>query len=200
MACAQGISRRVPPLIIIAFFFTFMGPAVVQVFLRNLVPADWGAVKVTAILAALYFSFMFWRLLVVKTQHWMGDKWSLVFGVAAYMLVPAALIFTTSYALLVVLAILWGWGAAAIWLTGPVWLYDNTNPARRGFWAGVLYMVLFAGLYIGTLRRVGRQSRLDAFPARGPWRRRRRPRGGAPPARRPRRSALFCRHAFDGPG
>lgn len=151
MTDGLGTARRVPPVIIISFFLIFMGPGVVQVYLRNLVPPDWAPVKVTSILAALYFSFMFWRLLVVKTQHIIGDKWALTLGLAAYLLVPLALVFTSNYLVLVAMAILWGWGAAAIWQTGPVWLYDNTDSRRRGLWAGLLYMVLFTGLFAGTM-------------------------------------------------
>jgi len=151
MTEGQGRARRVPALIIASFFFVFMGPAVVQIYLRNLMRPEEGRMSATTVLAALYFSFMLWRLLTVKSQHVFGDKWSLVFGLAAYLLIPVALAFTTNYVVLLVMAVLWGWGAAGIWLTGPVWLYDNTDPRRRGLWAGVLYMTLFGGLWLGTL-------------------------------------------------
>jgi len=157
MTRGNGPSARVAALLITSFFLVFLGPAVVQVYLKNLLRGDGTGAKATLILAVLYFSFMFWRLLVVKTQRVLGDRLCLILGVAGYLLVPVALVFTADFWVLAAAAAAWGWAAAAIWQTGPLWLYDHTDPRRRGFWAGALYAALFLGLWCGTLA-VGRAA------------------------------------------
>lgn len=148
-------SGRVAALLIAAYFLVFAGPGAIQGFLKNVLPA-WGPVKVTSILAAVYFSFMFWRMLVVSTQRILGDRLSFAAGLASYSLMPAYLLAIIAFRLqpdywaLIVIALAWGWGSASLWQTGPVWLYDVTASNRRGLWAGVLYMLVFLGLIIGA--------------------------------------------------
>ncbi len=143
-------SARVPALMIAVFFFTFAGPGAIQFYIRNVTPEDWSPLKVTSILAVLYAAFALWRFLVVPSQHLLGDKWALALGALGYVLMPAALLVTANYYALLVIAVFWAWGAAALWQTGPVWLYDATGERRRGLWAGVLYMLVFAALYLGA--------------------------------------------------
>lgn len=143
--------RRAAPAVIIALFFlVFAGGGAFQVFLKAALPQDWSALRVTSLLAVVYFSFMIWRLLIPASQRLLTDKWSLVSAAAAYALVPVVLRFTVDYRCLVIAAALWGWGAAGLWQTGPVWLYDLTNPRRRGLWAGVLYGAVFLALIGGA--------------------------------------------------
>ncbi|MCD6406010.1 MAG: hypothetical protein J7M19_09305, partial [Planctomycetes bacterium] len=143
-------AKRVPALIIVTFFLTFAGPGAVQGYLKNIAPAQWPPVKVTSILVVLYFSFMIWRILIPASQRFLGDKWSMVLAPGAYLLVPAGLALGLNYWLIAASAVVWGWGAAGLWQTGPVWLYDVTDEKRRGFWAGVLYVAVFSGLAIGA--------------------------------------------------
>lgn len=156
--------RRVPVLVILTFFLTFAGPGAVQGYLKNIAPAQWSPVEVTSILVILYFSFMIWRILIPASQRLLGDKWSMVLAPGAYLLVPVGILLGLNYWLIIAFAAVWGWGAAGLWQTGPVWLYDATNRKRRGLWAGVLYVAVFLGLAIGAkaqglaAERSGRQA------------------------------------------
>ena len=163
------MSRRTaaPAIIIALFFLVFAGGGAFQPFLRVAVPKEWSPLRITSLLAVVYFSFMIWRLLIPASQRLLTDKWSLVSAAAAYALVPLVLRFTFDYRCLVVAAALWGWGAAGLWQTGPVWLYDRTNPRRRGLWAGVLYGTVFLALVCGAKAQgwaaeAGRRALLDA--------------------------------------
>jgi MFS family permease len=160
MSERDGAARRVPFLMIAAFFFVFLGPAAIQLYIKNVAPASWSSMQVTSILAVLYFSFMFWRFLIVPSQHLFGDKWTLALGAVGYVVVPVALLFTANYVALLAVTLLWGWAAAALWQTGPVWLYDNTDPRRRGLWTGVLYSLVFAGYYAGV-RMLGYAAKMN---------------------------------------
>jgi len=151
------IRRRVAVAIIALFFLVFAGGGAFQGFLKEAVPAEWSALRVTSLLAAVYFSFMIWRLLIPASQRLLTDKWSLVLAAAAYGLMPLVLCFTVNYALLAVAALIWGWGAAGLWQTGPVWIYDCTSPTRRGLWAGVLYGTVFLALMTGA-KTMGRAA------------------------------------------
>jgi len=157
MSSPDGATRRVPFLMIAAFFFVFLGPAAIQLYVKNVVPAGWSSMQVTSILAVLYFSFMFWRFLIVPSQHFLSDKWALAFGALGYVVLPLALLFTVNYVFLLAVTCLWGWSSAALWQTGPVWLYDTTNPRRRGLWTGILYSLVFVGYYAGA-RILGRAA------------------------------------------
>ncbi len=132
--------------IIALFFFVFAGGGAFQGYLKAALPGEWSPLRVTSLLGIVYLSFMFWRLLIPASQHLLTDKWSLVLAATAYALMPVLLIYTADYRLLAIAAALWGWGAASLWQTGPVWLYDATSPLYRGLWAGILYGAVFLAL------------------------------------------------------
>ena len=150
MTRRDGIAARVPALMIAVFVLVFVGPAAIQFYIRNCVPQEWPALKVTSLLAMLYLSFALWRFLIVPAQHLLTDKWAFALGALGYVVMPVALLVTSNYAALLVASALWGWSGAGLWQTGPVWLYDNTGEKRRGLWAGLLYMAVFAALYAGV--------------------------------------------------
>lgn len=145
-----GRGRGVPLVLLSVYLFVFLGGGAFQYYVKEVVPRDWSALKVSSIIGMLYLSLLLWRFLIVHSQYALGDKWCFTLGALCYIAVPAAAIFTTNYLVLLAMAFLWGWGGAALWQTGLVWLYDATNPRRRGLWSGIIYMVTFLALTIGV--------------------------------------------------
>ncbi len=150
----KGAGRRVVWMLPALFFLLFAGGGALQGFMKTALPEEWApelrALRATWLLAALYFSFMIWRILVPASQRFLGDRVSLVLAAVTYSLMPCALLVTTNFTVLVVLAVAWGFGAASLWQTAPVWLYDVTPSHRRGLWAGIIYLATYAGLIAGA--------------------------------------------------
>lgn len=150
----RGAGRRVVWMLPALFFLLFAGGGAFQGFMKTALPEEWAvelrALRATWLLATLYFSFMVWRILVPASQRFLGDKASLVLAAVTYSLVPCALLVTTNFGVLLVLAAAWGFGAASLWQTAPVWLYDVTPSHRRGLWAGIIYLATYAGLIAGA--------------------------------------------------
>lgn len=142
-----------PHLIILssAFFFIFFGSAHQQ-YLKPYFSElfGWGTIKGSVIIATVYISFMFWRLFVCYSIELLGDFRSIILGAATYCLFVVALSLTDSFIGLLLMATIWGWGAASFWITSSVQILDASHKSRYGAASGLFYMMTHIGFAIGV--------------------------------------------------
>jgi len=136
----------------ISFLFIFMGAGALQQFLipqfsimlgRSTLACSW-------ILASLYLSFLFWRVICSYTLKWLGEYWSMVLGSLTYTIFPLSALLSRNYYFLLVMAIVWGWGAASIWIGGSARILDTTSSRRYGISSGTFYTAAQAGQALGV--------------------------------------------------
>ena len=130
-----------------AFSFVFMGPAAIQPYMVELVGKREGAI----VLGAVYLSFLVFRLLVPWTIQVLSDYWSVIAGMATYVLFAVVVRQTTSMAWLIPMACVWGWGAASMWTATQSQILDATERYGYGKASGFLYMCTLGGQAIGAL-------------------------------------------------
>jgi len=136
-----------------SFLLIFMGAGAFQQFMIPMLSERLGktALESSWILAALYLSFLWWRVACSYTLKWLGDYWSLILGSLIYTIFPLAVLFTRSYALLLVLAIAWGWGAASIWISASTRVLDSSSSKKYGISSGTFYTAAQLGQAIGVI-------------------------------------------------
>ena len=140
-------------LLSIAFFLLFMGGGAQQQFVAPYLEqtTTWSPVQRTCVLAMVYFSFALWRLNSAYFTHLLGERLTIVLGSFTYALFPCTLALTRSFALLLLTAFIWGWGAALNWNTTSIRILNVTVRNRYGAVAGVLYGATHLGFTIGVL-------------------------------------------------
>lgn len=142
-----------PHLVILssAFFFMFLGSAHQQ-YLKPYFSEvlGWGTIKGSVIISTVYISFMIWRLFVCYSIKFLGDFRSIILGAATYPLFVVALLITDSFIGLLLIAIIWGWGAASFWITSSVQILDASDKSRYGASSGLFYMMTHIGFAIGV--------------------------------------------------
>jgi MFS family permease len=134
------------------FFCIFMGAASLQQYLIPYVAGRTGHSHAACswILASVYLSSIVWRILYTYTLEWLGARWAIVGGFLTYTLFAVVALFSTSYTLLLISALIWGWGAAAIWITGPSQILQTTSSLRYGRASGLFYSAVYAGQGLGV--------------------------------------------------
>jgi len=150
-----GIKRRSfisPNLIILssAFFFLFFGSAHQQ-YLKPYFSEvlGWGPLKGSIVIATVYISFMFWRLFICYSIKLLGDFRSIILGAATYSLFVMSLLLTDSFIGLIFMAVIWGWGAASLWITSSAQVLDASYKSRYGATSGLFYMMTHLGFATG---------------------------------------------------
>ncbi len=135
------------------FFFVFMGASAFQQFLIPYL-TDKGvtsAFQASTILALVYISFLVWRAVVAYTLYYLGEYWSTVLGATTYSLFALAAFTLNRFELLLIAAGMWGWGAAAMWISSTTQLLDATAATHYGRASGLLYTATTGGQAIGVL-------------------------------------------------
>ncbi|MBO3803581.1 MAG: MFS transporter [Candidatus Brockarchaeota archaeon] len=136
-----------------SFFFIFLGAGAFQQFMVPYLMAstDWGRIGSSAVLATVYFSFLFWRVFVSYSMAALGEKASLVLGGATYTLFALALLFPHDFYAILAAAAVWGWGAASFWISSCSVVLDLSGAGRYGSASGKLYTATNVGQAIGVL-------------------------------------------------
>ena len=109
------------------------------------------AFQASTVLAVVYISFLFWRAVVAYTLYYLGEYWSTVLGAATYSLFAVGAFALERFELLLLAAALWGWGAAAMWISSTTQLLDATADTHYGRASGLLYTATTGGQAIGVL-------------------------------------------------
>ena len=141
------------------YFFLFFGASHQQflvVYLRDTL--GWSESIAQAVLGIVYASFAVWRLLIVHTLRPLGDYRSILLGAFTYPLFVLA-IWGASYVTRVtwatvgvfLVAALWGWGAASMWLTSGARVLDASRRSRYGLASGIFYAAPNTGFALGIL-------------------------------------------------
>jgi len=134
------------------FFFIFLGAASFQQYLIPYTVRQTGQSHATCswILASVYLSSIVWRILYPYTLEWIGTRGAIVGGFLTYTLFAVVALLSKSYPLLLISALIWGWGAAAIWITGPSQILESTSALRYGRASGIFYSAVYAGQGLGV--------------------------------------------------
>lgn len=135
-----------------AFFFIFMGVGAFQQFLIPVFSVKLGrsAMECSWILATLYLSFLFWRVVCGWTLKWLGDYLSLVLSSLTYLGFAICALFVNNYSFLIIAAIVWGWGAASIWIAASTQVLDTSTRTKYGSASGIFYTATQLGQAIGV--------------------------------------------------
>ena len=131
----------------IAFLCIFLGGSI-QPFIGN--TASLPPTRHDLIIVTIYGSFMFWRIFVNYSVQKLGEKASILLGSITYTMFIAVLI-TRSFPLILAAAVLWGWGAASLWLVGGSRVLDASRKKRFGTSSGIFYASVQLGLILGYL-------------------------------------------------
>ena len=149
---AAGLPRAAI-ILSLGFFFVFMGASAFQQFLIPYLTGKGAttAFQAATVLAVVYISFLFWRAVVAYTLYYLGEYWSTVLGAATYSLFAVGAFALERFELLLVAAAMWGWGAAAMWISSTTQLLDATADTHYGRASGLLYTATTGGQAIGVL-------------------------------------------------
>ena len=135
-----------------AFFCMFFGAAHQPLIVPYLTEVgNWTSLQATLLLVAVYASFMLWRLGVGYSIGKLGDYRSVLIGSLTYTLFALALLVTRHPIVLFLVALLWGWGAASLWLTSGTLVLDATRRSKYGASSGFFYMATNLGFAIGGI-------------------------------------------------
>jgi MFS family permease len=134
-----------------AFFFIFIGSSFQQFLIPYLQEAtSWSAMKCSVILMVVYSTFLFWRVFVNYTIKWLGDYLSIFLGSLTYSGFIISLYLTKQYPLIILSAIVWGWGAAALWITSSTQVLDAAKSSKYGMASGIFYCATHLGFAFGV--------------------------------------------------
>jgi len=133
------------------FFLIFAGTGSLQQYLVPYLEehAGWSATWAPWSLATLYLSMIVWRLLAVYTIRRIGDYGSIALGALTYTLFPVAIIVSPTRPVVLVAAVLWGWGAASFWLASGSQVLDTAREAHYGRASGIFYTATHLGMVCG---------------------------------------------------
>lgn len=173
---APPAKQRIPIDLLIlptAFFFLFAGAGAQQTYLLAYLEevAGWEPVKRAWVLAAVYLSFSVFRVANVYLLRRLADHLAILFGALTYLVfIFCIFLVPRSYPLLVTAAVLWGWGAAAVWSGSSTRMLDVTEDAGRprgrrryGAASGILYGGTHAGFLTGVLLLGALRHRFGGF-------------------------------------
>jgi len=131
----------------VSLCFTFMGPACLQPFLVKFIGAGYAKL----FLIFLYSSFLIFRITIPVTMQRLSDHWTLILGACTYTLFAVLLALTRNPVLLCCMAVLWGWGAAAMWTACTVRIVDVSERYGYGSASGIVFMTMLTGQAFGSL-------------------------------------------------
>jgi len=149
----RNYKSRGLPLIYLSFFLIFLSSGAFQQFMVPylMVTTDWGRIGSSAVLATVYFSFLFWRIFIGYSMMSLGEKASLVLGGATYTFFAFMLLFPGNFYVIIAAAAIWGWGAASLWISSSSIVLDLAGVGRYGSASGKLYTACNVGQAIGVL-------------------------------------------------
>ena len=129
-----------------------MGAGATQQFLVTNFPAQTGRTEAQCawILAMVYFAGVLFRVYSAHTIRFLGMYRAIVFGLGTYTFFAIGAMLLGNYWLLLFAAVLWGWGAAAVWITSPTQIIQTTAAERYGSAAGIFYSSVYIGQAIGV--------------------------------------------------
>lgn len=148
----------------VAFFFIFIGSSFQQFLIPYLQETtSWSAMKCSVILMVVYSTFLFWRLFVNYTIKLFGDYLSIFLGSLTYSGFVLVLYLTKQYPIIILVAIVWGWGAAALWITSSTQVLDAAKASKYGMASGIFYCATHLGFAFGVfmLGNIGERWGLD---------------------------------------
>ena len=112
----------------------------------------WNTLKAASVLAVVYFSFMICRLLAPYTLWVLGDYLAALIGGLTYGLFVLTLFLWPYYPVLLVAALIWGWGASIFWTAGSTLILDEGDKAKNyGSYMSLFYSSTHLCFLIGVL-------------------------------------------------
>jgi len=135
------------------FLFAFMGAGAMQQFLITNIAEKTGQsdARCSWILAMVYFAGVFWRIYSGHTIRFLGMYKAIVLGLCTYTIFMVCAALFGNYWLLLLAAVVWGWGASAVWITSPTQLLQTTASKRYGLASGIFHSSVFIGQGVGVM-------------------------------------------------
>lgn len=148
--------RSIPIEVIIlsaAFLFIFMGAGAQQQFLAPFFGAnrDWSPIVRGLVPAAVYVGLMCSRIPALWVVSRIGERAAMLIGGGAYVAFPLVVYFVNPLPLLIIGALLWGSGAALMWVTGSIRIIDAVSARNYGKASGVFVGSVHTGVLAGML-------------------------------------------------
>lgn len=136
----------------LSFFLVFMGAGAFQQYLIRYLQGATGRAPTECswVLATVYLSFLVWRLFAPHTIRWLGDRRAVLLGQLTYTLFVAFAAWAHHYWILIGAAVLWGWGASAMWIASSTQVLDSSARTRYGTASGVFYAATHLGQWLGV--------------------------------------------------
>lgn len=136
-----------------SFFLIFMGAGAVQQYLIRYLQEVTGRppTQCSWVLATLYLSFLVWRLFAAHTIALLGDQRAIFLGQFTYTLFVLLAVSTRAFWVLLAAALLWGWGASAMWIASSTQVLDSTVRTRYGTASGLFYAATHLGQWLGVI-------------------------------------------------
>jgi len=134
------------------FLFAFMGPGAMQQFLVTNIAkkTNYSDAQCSWILAMVYFAGVFWRIYSAHTIRFLGMYKAIVLGLCTYTFFMVCAVLFSNYWLILLAGVVWGWGAAAVWITSPTQLLQTTDSKRYGLASGIFHSSVFIGQGVGV--------------------------------------------------
>jgi predicted MFS family arabinose efflux permease len=133
------------------FFFLFMGTGAVQPYISVYLKENlhFSYLKFSSVLAAVYISMAFMRVLTSRILSGSGLKKGIVLGALSYCFFAFVFVFSKKYFLFLPSAVIWGAGAAVLWIASLTLLLKITDRERFGVENGYLRLFVQMGLILG---------------------------------------------------
>ncbi len=115
--------------------------------------------RCSVILMVVYTTFLFWRIFVNYSIKFLGDYLTIILGSLTYSGFVLTLYITKQYYILIISALVWGWGAAALWITSSTQVLDAAKKSSYGIASGIFYCATHLGFAVGIalLGRIGQK-------------------------------------------
>ena len=134
-------------LLSIAFFFSYFGVGAIQQFLGPYLELKTGLPPATCawVLGSVYLAGIPMRLVSAWMVNQIGTRATVTLGLAFCTSFSWLIVATVDFDLLIVGAVIWGWGAACLWVGGLPIVLNAVKEGKYGASVSVLYSAVYLG-------------------------------------------------------
>ena len=136
-----------------SFFLIFLGAGAFQQFISPylLKTHHLGADASSAVLATVYLAAFVCLTFASYSMAWLGEYAALGLGALAYALFGVAALISGNLLVLLLAAVVWGWGSSVLWTAGSTFVLDLAEEGSCGRYTGMLYTGVIIGQALGVL-------------------------------------------------
>jgi MFS family permease len=155
-APAVASANRIPYaawLLSAAFFLVFLGGGAFQQFVGPYLRVTYhlGVGAAATVLATVYLVAFACLTFATYSMSLLGEYWALILAMLSYGVLDVVALITGNLAVLILAAVVWGWGASVLWTAGTAFALDLAGPGAYGRLSGILYSGVYIGQALGVL-------------------------------------------------